>query len=76
MAAALDPVAAEIAGLPGAPVRAEEVASVNARAAEMSGISGNPPVFEFTAKHVGIMFGEFYGYRPGGMARRIPGRAA
>ncbi len=30
VAAVLDPVAAEIAGLPGAPVRVEEVASVNA----------------------------------------------
>ena len=30
----------------------------------MSGISGNPPVFEFSANHVGIMFGEFYGYDP------------
>ena len=64
VAALLDPVAAEIAGLPGAPVRAEEVASVNAGQQTMSGISGNPPAFEFSANHVGIMFGEFYGYDP------------
>ena len=61
VAAALDPVAAEIAGLPGAPVRAEEVASVSRGNEVQSGISGNPPVFEFTADHVGTMFGEFYG---------------
>ena len=29
-----------------------------------SGISGNPPVFEFTAERVGTLFGEFYGYDP------------
>jgi hypothetical protein len=49
VAAELDPVAAEIAGLPGAPVRAEEVASLNGWKA---GISGNPPVFEFNTNHV------------------------
>ena len=44
----------------------------------MSGISGNPPVFDYTAEHVGTMFGEFYGI-PGpaaDLARRVPGRAA
>ena len=61
IAAALDPVAAEIAGLPGAPVRAEEAASVRGGNEVQSGISGNPPVFEFTADHVGNLFGEFYG---------------
>jgi hypothetical protein len=61
VAAALDPVAAEIAGLPGAPVRAEEAASVRGGNEVQSGISGNPPVFEFTADHVGNLFGEFYG---------------
>ena len=61
VAAALQPVAAEIAGLPGAPVRAEEVASAGAAGTVMSGISGNPPVFVFTANHVGNMFGEFNG---------------
>ena len=61
VAAALDPVAAEIAGLPGAPARAEEVASVSGGQPVMSGISGNPPVFQFTAEHVGTMFGEFFG---------------
>jgi hypothetical protein len=61
VAAALDPVAAEIAGLPGAPVRAKEVASVSGGNAVQSGISGNPPVFKYTAEHVGNSFGEFYG---------------
>ncbi len=59
--AALDPVAAEIAGLPGAPARAAEVASISGGKPVMSGISGNPPVFEFTAEQVGPMFGEFLG---------------
>jgi hypothetical protein len=48
VAAELDPVAAEIAGLPGAPSRAEEVDSLNGWKA---GISGNPPVFEFNTDH-------------------------
>jgi hypothetical protein len=61
VAAALDPVAAEIAGLPGAPTRAEEVASMSGGQIVPSGISGNPPVFEFTAERVGSMFGQFYG---------------
>jgi hypothetical protein len=61
VAAALDPVAAEIAGLPGAPVKATEVDSLRDGQPVMSGISGNPPVFAFTADHVGNMFGQFYG---------------
>jgi hypothetical protein len=61
VAAALDPVAAEIAGLPGAPARAEEVASESGGKTVMSGISGSPPVFEFTAEQVGNMFGQFLG---------------
>jgi hypothetical protein len=61
LAAALDPVATEIAGLPGAPAGAREVASVNGGQNVQSGISGNPPVFEFTAERVGSMFGQFYG---------------
>ena len=61
LAAALGPVAAEIAGLPGAPAGAKEVASMSGGQSVMSGISGNPPVFEFTAEHVGTMFGEFCG---------------
>jgi len=61
LAAALGPVAAEIAGLPGAPAGAKEVASVNGGQDVQSGISVNPPVFEFTAEHVGSMFGQFYG---------------
>jgi hypothetical protein len=59
--AALGPVGAEIAGLPGTPVRASEVPSASGGQARMSGISGNPPVFDFTADHVGPEFGEFYG---------------
>ena len=66
LTAVLDPVAAEIAGLPGAPVRAEELASTSGGAPVMSGIAGNPPVFVFTAEHVGNMFGEFNGYDPVG----------
>jgi hypothetical protein len=61
VAAALDPVAAEIAGLPGAPVRAVEVASMSGGQPVWSGISGNPPVFQFTADRVGPTFGDFYG---------------
>jgi hypothetical protein len=61
VAAALDPVAAEIAGLPGAPVIAREVASVSGGQEVQSGISGSPPAFEFTAEHVGTMFGQFWG---------------
>jgi hypothetical protein len=61
VAAALDPVAAEIAGLPGAPAGAREVAGGSDNAPVMSSIAGKPPVFEFTAEHVGTMFGEFYG---------------
>jgi hypothetical protein len=63
LAAALDPVAAEIAGLPGAPAGAKEVASVSGGQDVQSGISGNPLVFEFTADHVGTMFGQFYGFQ-------------
>ena len=66
VAALLDPVATEIAGLPGAPVRAEEVASTSNGREVQSGISGNPPVFEFTADHVGSFFGLFLGYDPVG----------
>ena len=52
VAAELDPVAAEIAGLPGAPTRAEEVATLHGGKTVMARISGNPPVFEFTTDHV------------------------
>ena len=61
VAAALDPVAAEIAGLPGAPVGAREVASTSGGQEVWSGIVGNPPVFQFTADRVGPTFGDFYG---------------
>jgi hypothetical protein len=46
VAAALDPVAAEIAGLPGAPVRAEQVP--NGAPFYGGRIIGAPPVYEFT----------------------------
>ncbi|MGH3252307.1 MAG: hypothetical protein ACRDOI_39690, partial [Trebonia sp.] len=49
VAAELGPVAAEIAGLPGAPVRAEEITSENGWVA---GIRGNPLAFEFNTDHV------------------------
>jgi hypothetical protein len=62
VAALLDPIAAQISGLPGAPVRAQEMASVSGGQQVMSGISGNPPVFDFTANHVGFFFGLFNGY--------------
>jgi hypothetical protein len=37
------------------------VASVSGGQDVQSGISGNPPVFVFTAEHVGTMFGQFLG---------------
>ena len=47
-AAALAPVAAEIAGLPGAPVRGEEVNSaVQASTRGFGVVTGNPPVYQF-----------------------------
>ena len=61
LAAAFEPVAAEIAGLPGAPAGAREVASVSGGQDVQSGTSVSPPVFEFTAEHVGAMFGQFNG---------------
>ncbi len=61
VAAALDPVAAEIAGLPGAPAGAREVASMSGGQSVWSGISGNPPVFDFAAEHVGTTAGMFDG---------------
>jgi hypothetical protein len=61
VAAALDPVAAEIAGLPGAPARAEQVASMAGGQIQESHIAGNPPVFEFNAERVGDLVGAFRG---------------
>jgi hypothetical protein len=63
VAAALDPVAAEIAGLPGAPVRAEQVASVGAWPGGYgpSHTAGNPPVLEYSGERVGDLFGLFWG---------------
>jgi hypothetical protein len=49
VAAALDPVAAGIARLPGAPVRAEQVATPAAAPLYASRIAGAQPVYEFTA---------------------------
>ena len=66
VAAELDPVAAEIAGLPGAPVAARELASQVNGQEVLSGISGNPPVFAYTADHVGAYFGLFLGFDPQG----------
>ena len=54
-------MAAQIAGLPGAPTGAREVASVSGGQDVQSGISVTPPVFEFTGEHVGPMLGQFYG---------------
>jgi hypothetical protein len=65
VASALTPVAAEIAGLPGAPAGAREIASVAGGQAVMSGITGTPPVFDFTADHVGSGFGDFFGLGTG-----------
>jgi hypothetical protein len=66
VAAELDPVAAEIAGLPGAPAAAREVTSQVGGQEVLSGITGNPPAFEFTADHVGAYFGLFLGFDPEG----------
>jgi len=67
VAAALDPVAAEIAGLPGAPVRAEQVASLGTGpdGFEPSYIAGNPAVFEYNGEQVGNLLGGFRGIPAG-----------
>jgi hypothetical protein len=49
VAAALAPAAAELAGLPGAPVRASQVASPLGPPYSGPGLSGAPPVYQFTA---------------------------
>ena len=76
VAAALDPVAAEIAGLPGAPVRAEQVASVGTwpHGYGPSHTVGNPPVLAYSGEEVGDLFGVFWASRTrlAGLARRIP----
>jgi hypothetical protein len=62
VAAALAPVAAEIAGLPGAPVGAREVvANTTSGQSPANPITGNPPVFTFTAENVGDLIGTFWG---------------
>lgn len=52
--AALAPVIAETAGLPGAPARAVDVAdrAMPAYAAQGGYLTGNPPVFEFSCNYV------------------------
>jgi hypothetical protein len=67
VAAALDPVAAEIAGLPGAPARAEQVASAGTwpRGYGPSHPAGNPPVLEYSGEEVGDLFGVFWGIPAG-----------
>jgi hypothetical protein len=67
VAAALDPVAAEIADLPGAPVRAEQVASVGTWPSGYgpSYTAGNPPVFQYSGEQVGDLFGAFWGIPAG-----------
>jgi len=54
------------------------VASVSGGQDVQSGISVNPAVFEFTAEHVGSMFGQFYGIHgdPVGVGRGVPAGAA
>ncbi len=73
VAAELDPVAAEIAGLPGAPVAARELPSQVSGQEVTSGISGNPPVFQYTADHVGAYFGLFGGFDPVGWREGFQG---
>jgi len=65
--AALDPVAAEIAGLPGAPVRAEQMASAGTWQSGYgpSHTAGNPPVFQYSGEQVGDLFGAFWGIPAG-----------
>jgi uncharacterized membrane protein YgcG len=77
VATALGPVGAEIAGLPGAPVGAAQVASAPVFTTPSSGsdaafdatfygstIAGNPPVFEYNAEQVGDLVGAFGGSGP------------
>jgi hypothetical protein len=71
VAAELDPVAAEIAGLPGAPVAAREAPSQVNGQEVTSGTAGSPPVFVFTADHVGAYFGLFFGFDPQGWKERF-----
>jgi len=67
VAAALDPVAAEIAGLPGAPVGAKQVASVGTWQSGYgpSRTAGDPPVFQYSGEQVGDLFGAFWGIPAG-----------
>ena len=67
VAAAFDPVAAEIAALPGAPVRAEQVASAGRWPSGYgpSHTAGNPPVFQYSGEQVGDLFGAFWGIPAG-----------
>jgi hypothetical protein len=49
VAAALRPVAGQLAGLPGTPVRAAQMASPLAAPFIYSGVTGTPPVYPYTA---------------------------
>jgi len=77
VATALVPVGTEIAGLPGAPVGATQVASAPVFTTPSSGsdaafdatfggstIAGSPPVFEYNAEQVGDLVGAFGGSGP------------
>jgi hypothetical protein len=58
LASALEPVAAEVAGLPGAPVRAAEADSATQSGHGGNGvISGAPPVYEFNMNSgLGVLY--------------------
>ena len=60
-------MAAEIAALPGAPVRAEQVASAGTwpHGYGPSHTVGNPPVFAYSGEQVGDLFGAFWGIPAG-----------
>jgi hypothetical protein len=61
LASTLDPVAAEIAGLPGAPAGARQVLSNVNASSRSNPITGNPPVFTYTGENVGNLVGVFWG---------------
>ena len=75
VAAALDPVAAEIAGLPGAPARAEQVASAGTGLAgfEPSYIAGNPPCSSTAGNRWAAITGRSWASRPGTGRTGAPG---
>ncbi len=61
VASAFAPVAAEIAGLPGAPAGAREVMSGLTGRSAANTIAGDPPVFTFSGDGVGTLIGAFLG---------------